>query len=130
MTNYILSDFISRLNVARKNKLKTIIIKPSKIILELLKIFESLGIIRGYFITNNYKIEVFLKYNRSKCVFTNLKVLSKPSKRIYVDLENLHKLKEKYPSDILLLSTSNGLMLDIECLKKKRGGLVLLRISV
>jgi len=130
MPNYLISDFISRLNVARKNRLKTIIITPSRIILEILKIFENLGIIRGYYFLDDYKIEIILKYNRSKCAFMNLKVLSKPGKRIYVNLLNLHKLKEKYPNDILLLSTSKGLMLDIDCIKTQISGLVLIRINI
>ena len=130
MPNYIISDFISRLNVAKKNRLKTLIIAPpSKIVLEFLKIFENLGIIRGYQILDNYKIEIFLRYNRGRCAFIHLTVLSKPSKRVYVTLIKLHKLKEKYPNDILLLSTSKGLMLDVECLEQKKGGLVLLRIT-
>lgn len=130
MPNYIISDFISRLNIAKKNKLKTIILAPSKIVLELLKIFEDLGIIRGYIITENYKVEVMLRYSRSRCAFQHLTVMSTPGRRIYVDLLNLHKYKEKYCSDILLLSTSKGLMLDVDCQKYKQGGLLLLRISV
>jgi ribosomal protein S8 len=130
MPNYIISDFISRLNIAKKNKLKTIILAPSKVVLELLKIFEDLGIIRGYLVTENYKVEVMLRYNRSRCAFQHLTVMSTPGKRIYVDLLNLHKYKEKYCSDVLLLSTSKGLMLDVDCQKYKQGGLLLLRISV
>ena len=130
MPNYIISDFISRLNIAKKNKLKTIILAPSKVVLELLKIFEDLGIIRGYIVTENYKVEVMLRYSRSRCAFEHLTVMSTPGRRIYVDLLNLHKYKEKYCSDVLLLSTSKGLMLDVDCRKYKQGGLLLLRISV
>jgi ribosomal protein S8 len=78
----------------------------------------------------DYKVEVMLRYSRSKCAFTHLTVLSTPGRRIYVDLLNLHKYKEKYSSDILLLSTSKGFMLDIDCMKYKQGGLLLLRISI
>ena len=130
MQNYIISDFISRLNIARRNKLKTLIINPTKIVLELLNIFEKLGIIRGYIMLDNYKIEVMLRYHRSQCAFKHLTVMSKPSKRIYVNLLKLHKYKEKYAGDVLLLSTSKGLMLDADCLKINQGGLLLLRISV
>lgn len=130
MPNYIISDFISRLNIAKKNKLKTIILTPSKVVLELLQIFENLGIIRGYIVNEDYKVEVMLRYSRSRCAFQHLTVISTPGRRIYVDLLNLHKYKEKYCSDVLLLSTSKGLMLDIDCQKYKLGGLLLLRISV
>ena len=130
MPNYIISDFISRLNIAKKNKLKKIILTPSKVVLELLKIFENLGIIRGYIVNEDYKVEVMLRYSRSRCAFQHLTVISTPGRRIYVDLLNLHKYKEKYCSDVLLLSTSKGLMLDVDCHKYRQGGLLLLRISV
>jgi len=129
MVNYFISDFIAKLNIARRNRLKTIIIIPSKIIFELLKIFEDLGIIIGYHIIND-KVEIILKYHESKCAFTHLTVLSKPSRRIYVSLLDLYKFKEKYSSDIMVLSTSKGVMLDVDCIKNKQTGLLLLRISI
>lgn len=128
MYNYTLSDFIARLNVAKRKHLKTIIIKPSNLVFTLLKIFEEVGIIRGYEILDDYKIEVYLKYNNSRCAFHNLVVVSKPSRRIYVDLLKLHKMKEKYAGNLLILSTDLGFMLDVDCLKNGKGGLVLLRI--
>jgi len=128
MYNYTLSDFISRLNVAKRKHLKTIIINPSNLVLSLLKIFEEVGIIRGYTLLDNYKIEVYLKYYNSRCAFSNLIVISKPSKRIYVDMLRLHKMKEFYASNMLVLSTDKGFELDVDCLKNRRGGLVLLRI--
>lgn len=130
MTNYTISDFIAKLNIARRNRLKTIIITPSKIIFELLDAFERLGIIRGYMINNENKVEIMLRYHRSKCVFNHLIVVSKPSRRIYVNILNLRKFKEKYSSDILLLLTSKGIMFDYNCEKNNLGGLLLLRISV
>jgi len=129
MYNYTLSDFIARLNVAKRKHLKTIRIKPSNIVFRLLKIFEELGIIRGYFILDTYEIEVLMKYSRSRCAFSNLKVISKPSKRIYVDMLGLHKLKEFHAGSILILSTSKGFMLDIDCVKECQGGVVLLKVD-
>lgn len=129
MVNYIVSDFIAKLNIARRNKLKTLIIIPTSKILELLDAFEKLGIIRGYIINDEYKIEIMLRYYRGKCAFNQLFVVSKPSKRINVDLLKLHKFKEKYSSDVLLLLTSKGLMFDNDCLKYRLGGQILLRIS-
>lgn len=128
MYNYTLSDFISRLNVARRKHLKSIIIKPSIVVFSFLKIFEDIGIIRGYFILENYNIEVLLKYHNSRCAFTDLKVVSKPSKRVYVDMLMLRKLKEFHASDVLILSTGSGIMLDIDCLRYNKPGLVLLRV--
>lgn len=128
LSNYTLSDFISRLNVARRKHLKSIIIKPSRIVFSLLKIFEEMGIIRGYIMLEDYNIEVLLKYGNSRCAFSDLKVVSKPSRRVYADMLTLRKLKEIYASDVLVISTSDGIMLDVDCLKYNKVGLVLLRI--
>jgi len=130
MVNYTISDFIAKLNIARRNRLKTLIIRPTKIVLELLDSFERLGVIRGYIVNEEQKVEIMLRYHRSKCAFTHLIVTSKPSRRIYVDMLGLRRFKEKYSSDVLLLSTSKGLMFDHNCQKENVGGLLLLRISV
>jgi ribosomal protein S8 len=129
MYNYTLSDFIARINVARRKHLKSIRIKPSKIVLSLLKIFEEIGIIRGYYILEDInEIEVLMKYANSRCVFNNLIVVSKPSRRIYANMLNLRKLKEKYAGEVLILSTSKGFLIDVDCFKERQGGVVLLRV--
>jgi ribosomal protein S8 len=130
MNNYTVSDFISKLNIARRGRLKTIIVRPSRIIFELLKIFESLGIIRGYHIIDESCVEIMLKYQYSKCVFTDIKVVSTPGRKIYASLLKLHKIKDRYPSQIYVLSTCYGLKLDIDCIKDGQGGMVLLKIGL
>jgi small subunit ribosomal protein S8 len=129
MTNYTISDFISKLNIARRNHLKTIIIKPSRIVFELLKVLENLGTIRGYHMLDEFAVEVVFKYDQGKTVFTNIKVVSTPGRRLYLSILELYKLKDRYPNEIFILSTSHGLKLDIDCFKEQLGGLVLLRIS-
>lgn len=130
MNNYTISDFISKLNIARRGRLKTIIVRPSRMVFELLKIFENLGIIRGYYIIDENCVEIMLKYQYSKCVFTNIKVVSTPSRRLYANLLKLYKIKDRYPSEIFILSTCYGLKLDIDCIKDRQGGLILLKIAV
>lgn len=130
MNNFMIADFISRLNIAKGGHMKSIVIKISKITLDLLKIFDNLGIIRGYNILNELEIEVFLKYNQSQAVIKKLELVSKPSKRIYVDIIKLNKLKEDYQGNILILSTNKGLLLDIDCIRNNIGGEVILRIVI
>jgi ribosomal protein S8 len=129
MTNYTISDFISKLNIARRSHLKTIIVKPSRTVFELLKVLENLGAIRGYHILDEYAVEIIMKYDQGKTVFTNIKVVSTPGRRSYLSILELYKLKDKYPNEIFILSTCDGFKLDIECFKEQLGGLLLLRIS-
>jgi len=130
MSNHTISDFVAKLNVARRTRLKTIMVFPFSVVLQLLQIFETLGIIRGYHIIEQGYAEVMLKYNRSKPAFTNIIVVSTPGRRSYVTILELYKLKDRYPSEIFVVSTTKGLKLDIDCLKEQLGGEVILRISV
>ena len=130
MVNFIIADFVARLNIAKSQHMKSIIISYSKIILTLLKMFEDLGIIRGYFVLDQYKIEVYLKYNQSKSVFSNIKIVSKPSRRVYVDMIKLKKFKNKYEGEILIMSTNEGYLFDLECIRRNIGGEIVLRIII
>jgi len=129
MTNYTISDLISKLNIARKKRSRTIMTKPSRMVFELLEILESLGAIRGYHIAGDSLIEVVLKYDRSKMAFTDVKAVSTPGKRVYVSALELYKLKDRYPNEIFVLSTSEGLKLDIDCLREQIGGLIIIKVS-
>lgn len=128
-SNYILSDLISRLNVASKNRLRSIKVLNTKLSRNVLCILYKNGLIIRFFIELEY-IYVFLKYHQNECV-CNLKVISKPSKRVYV---NLHKLSLLYNnnsfSGFYILSTSKGLITSNDCLLfKHKGGELLLKVG-
>jgi small subunit ribosomal protein S8 len=129
MTNYTISDLIAKLNIARKNRSKTVMTEPSAMVFELLGILESLGSIRGYHVFGDNVVEIVLKYDRTKMAFTDLKVISTPGRRVYISVLELYKLKDRYPNEIFVLSTSAGLKLDVDCLREQIGGLIILRIS-
>jgi ribosomal protein S8 len=71
-----------------------------------------------------------LKYQRSKCAITDIKVFSTPGRRLYATILDLYKLKDRYPNEIFVLSTCDGVKLDIDCIKQGLGGLVILKITV
>lgn len=132
MNNCTISKFLSTLNVARKNYFISVKVEYTKINLKLLSMFEDLGIIRGFLIIDNEnKIKVFLKYKTGgRNVIINIEQVSKFSKRIYVDILKLKKMKEKHSTVIYIISTINGLVFDFECFEKKIGGEVLLKITI
>jgi ribosomal protein S8 len=98
-------------------------------IIETLKILYQLGIIKDFEIKDDY-IMIFLKYNKGRTIFKKLKVISLPSKRVYVDLIKLAKLKDKSGGSFYILSTGKGLRTDFECLLLKMGGEVLLKVEL
>ncbi|PLB45478.1 40S ribosomal protein S8 [Aspergillus steynii IBT 23096] len=79
-----------------------------------------------------------LKYWQSEPVLGKLKMVSKPTRRISIDVAGLRDVvrgkKSGYveglrsPGESLYLSTDRGIMEARECVEKKVGGLVLCRI--
>ena len=132
MLNFLLGEFISRLNIANRGHFKSIYVNNINIALNLLELFEWLGIIEGFFILNDKKIEVFMKQARiNRFAFKNIKLISTPGKRVYVSLKQLYMLKDKVGKNVVyILSTDEGLMFDVECIKKRKSGEVLLLINV
>jgi len=72
-------------------------------------------------------IEMKLKYNKNgKGVISGVKILSKPSRRLYTGYSALRPVKQNYGTGIL--STSKGLMTYREAKKAKLGGQLLFEI--
>jgi len=130
MHNYFLGEFISRVTIARKKHFKCIRVPVSRVILDILRTFLNIGIIRGYKFIDNMQIEVRFKYYRGRAVCRSISLVSTPGKKIYVNLPNLYKMKEYSSGSILILSTSQGYLTDIECLEKNIGGEVKLKIKL
>ncbi|KAI5301887.1 hypothetical protein KEM55_001447 [Ascosphaera atra] len=84
------------------------------------------------------RLWVGLKYWQSEPVLTKMKMVSKPTRRLYVDVESLRDIvrgeKRKFvegirsPGECLFLTTSHGIMEARECVEKKTGGMVLCRV--
>jgi|ERR1700759_1441332 len=130
MKTSIIPDFLSKLNIAKTGHFVSLKVEHTIVTLRLLQMFEQIGIIRGYHILRDEnKIKVFLRYvTGSFSIFFQLKLVSKPSKRVFVDIMHLMKLKEKSGNDIFIISTPYGIMFDSQCLIYNIGGEVLIRI--
>lgn len=82
MTNYILSDLISKINVAIKSHLISIKIPKSCYLLQILEILYKNGLLAGIKIENDV-IDVLFKYYQNKSVFYSIEVVSTPGNRIF-----------------------------------------------
>lgn len=80
------------------------------------------GFILGYKISlkNSNMLKIFLKYKNGKSSINSLKVISKPSLRIYYSIKQLWKLDST--KGIIFISTNNGIMSLDKCKKKNLGG--------
>jgi small subunit ribosomal protein S8 len=127
-----IGKLVYSLNAGRQAHFKTIKVQCNRLIMILLEVFENIGIIRGFFVNTELNfINIYLKYNKFDMnMFLNIKQVSKSTKRVYITLMNLLKIKEKRGACILIISTNKGILLDSDCIKHKLGGEVLIQINI
>ncbi|KAJ5103230.1 Ribosomal protein S8 [Penicillium argentinense] len=79
-----------------------------------------------------------LKYWKNESVLGKVKMVSKPTRRVNIDVEGLRRVVRgedagsvgglRSPGESLFLSTDRGILEARECVEKKIGGLVLCRV--
>ena len=121
MKNYLWNMFANIKNgqLAKRN----FIYQTRKNICEsFLKILWDEGFILGYNIDLNTpdQLKIFLKYRSGKPVINSIKLISKPSKRIYWSVNQIWKIDSS--KSFIILSTNKGLKSIIDCKKLKIGG--------
>ena len=102
-------------------------LKKSRINEEILKIFKKEGYIKNFRVIDDKRqgmIRAYLKYEKdSSPIITQIKRISKPGLRIYVNKEKVPKVLNGL--GIAVISTSRGIMTDRDAKKEKVGGEVL-----
>ena len=102
---------------------KNIIFQPkTKLAIAFLNILWDEGFILGYktHTSNSKLLKIFLKYKNKIPVINSLKLISKPSRQIYYSVSDLWKLDSK--KNLIIFTTSKGLMTINECKQTKTGG--------
>jgi len=120
--NLLLCDMFTRLQNGQKAKKFSILTPQSKLCSQLLDIFYKEGFISGYKISfeNPKMFEIILKYYKGKPVINKIISVSKPSKKIYISLQDLWKLNTGL--NLVILSTSKGIISDKVCRQVNVGG--------
>jgi len=118
----IITDTLSNLFSKIKNgflaKKTKIIQQNSKQSVNVLNILVNEGFIKSYKINSKNQIEIFLKYKNNKSVINEIKRISKPGKRLYLKNRDLYIKKQGF----YILSTSLGILTDLEAKKLNVGG--------
>jgi len=101
----------------------------TKLIICFLNILWNEGYILGYKVcsVNSNKLKIFFKYKNENSAIDLLKLISKPSRPMYYSLSQLYKLNSK--KNLMILSTSKGLMTIHECKQAQIGGKLLLMLK-
>jgi len=122
-------NLLTQLKNAQAVKKENVKIPYSKMDEGVLKILTSNNYIEN-FEKKGQKIkryfDVKLKYVENKGAINGIKLISKPSRRIYVGFEKIRLVKNGY--GLMVVSTSKGIMSGQEARKVKMGGLALFEI--
>ena len=122
-----ISDLLLRIKTGTKIKKSHVVVRTSKLVVNILKILKSEGYIVDFknesIGKNKSQTVVFLKYKNNVSSITGLKQISKPGLRIYSEAQKLPKVLNGL--GIAIISTSMGLMTDKKAKKNNIGGEVI-----
>ena len=122
------SDFFIRIKNAYLVKKDRVVIPFSKIKYEMAKILEQGGFVLAIRKKKRVKkagfeqlfLDLKLKYEDNIPSFEDVKLISKPGRRIYLNKNEIKPVKEGY--GILIVSTSKGIMTGEEAKRLGLGG--------
>lgn len=125
-----IADMLTRIRNANHAGHEQVDIPASKLKSNIATLLKKEKFIKNYKFIEDHKqgiLRIYLKYgHKRERVITNLKRISKPGLRIYVDRDNIPKVLGGL--GIAIISTSKGVMTDKTCKKLGVGGEVLCHV--
>ena len=119
-----IGDMIARIKNAQLRNHKSINLPSSNFKVKIVEILKKEGFIIDYKIEsqepNKSALMINLKYNSGSPVINTIERISKPGRRIFSSAESLPKINNGL--GIAIVSTSKGVMTDIDARKQKLGG--------
>lgn len=129
--NSLLADTLARLRNAQLARKAFTIVQSSKLIKNVLNVLQKEGYIAAFQEVEERKgvnvIKVDLKYHEGEPVIKELKMISKPGRKVCTPIADLQKAMGGL--GIYVLSTSHGVLSDFEARNQNVGGKVLFKIS-
>lgn len=122
----VVSIFINSIKMGSNARLDNICLRGSTIVLNCLKILYQLGYIRGYCVFNSFFVVVYLKYSSNLPIFREFYgVFSrvKASSLIRLSLD-----RREFLQGFMVISSSKGVMTDLESIMYNIGGFILFYI--
>jgi len=127
--NHSVSDLVARIKNGYMVKKSSISCPTSQLREDILRILKEEGYILNYSRIKDgsfEKFDIHLKYHFSNPVVNEIQVISKPGKRVYCHATKIPLVKNGL--GMIVISTSQGVMVDYEARTKKLGGEVLFKI--
>lgn len=128
--NHSVSDLVTRIRNGYMANRATISSPVSRLREGVLSILKDEGYILGYSKVkeegSSARFDIQLKYHYSSPVIHEIKVVSKPGKRVYCSANKIPLIKNGL--GMVVLSTSQGVIADHDARSKKVGGEVLFKV--
>jgi len=127
--NYTVGDFVIQLKNAALTRKKELVTPYANIKKEIAKalIKESfLESVKEETIEGHKMIVVGLRYFRRKPALTDVKLISKPSLRVYVESKDIARKQGR--AETTIISTNQGVITGREAMKKGVGGELLFKV--
>jgi small subunit ribosomal protein S8 len=125
-TNFVIGQALSALKRGIITSRKDVLIVKNKFTLSLLILLYRKGFIEGFELMNDSYFKVSLKYWQGRPLIKDFNIVSKPSKRVFIDVVGIRKRLSS--GRLSIFSTSRGLLTSIECLYLNVGGEILFEI--
>ncbi len=124
-----IADLLTRIRNASNARHERVDVPASKMKNEIARLLKDAGYVKNYKFIDDKKqgiLRIYLKYDEEYRGVVNLKRISKPGRRVYVD--HLHIPKVLNGLGISILSTSKGILTDKEARELNVGGEVLCHV--
>lgn len=125
-----IADMLTSIRNANNRELEKVDVPGSKIKEQIVKILKSEGYISNYKFIDDRKqglLRIYLKYTADKeKIIRGLRRISKPSRRIYKQWDNMPRGKEGF--GVFILSTSKGVMSGRKCREQRIGGEIICEV--
>lgn len=128
--NHSVSDFLIRIKNASLAQRKEVLLPYSKLNKEIGKVLQSEGFleeIKEIKDGTQKALSAVIKYEKRKPILNDLKIVSKPSLRVYNAYKDIASLERRGKHKVIL-STSKGVMTGVSARKNSVGGEVLFEI--
>ena len=125
-----IADYLSRLRNAANARHKYVDVPASRVKAQMSKLLLDAGYLSGVkYIEDNRQgmLRIYLKYTRDKeSVLNGARRVSRASRRVYSNRGDLPRVLGGY--GIAIISTSQGILTDVECRKRGIGGEIMCEI--
>lgn len=119
-----IGDMLTQIRNAQMAGQRELILPHAKLKYAIAQVLEKEGWITGLAVLEqNTKLKILLKYDQGQPVINQIKRISKPGRRVYVDRHHLPRVLNGL--GMAIVSTPRGLMTDREARRDKIGGEVI-----